>query len=488
MPRVAGAGSRNLLLVSLLTLAGCGHAPPSSQKLLADSIRQQELGDFNAALKLAETGERSADDKDLRILFRLRRAEILLLRGKSTEARSLIPNDSPAGSEAACRARMITGWAAFLGGDMQQARVQLDEAYLNATALQNPALTARIEIRRAAVFTDSGEIAAAEASIGRALDIARQSQDELLEATALGNRGMMRLSASRFDEAIPFFERSIRLRERMGAPNARALSLLNLGYCYYRLGDFDKALELYQAARRILTELNRVADVQAVLGNIGNIHLHRKDYKTAQVYYFEALALAREVHDPTWIARWCSNLATLLIESGDYSGAKRYNNEAQAIGAKLAPSQTLRGPELNSAALASARGNYPEAIARYTSVIATEPHSPAQILDAHAGLGRTYLAMGRAEKAGAAFQETTSLLEQFRDKLSKEDYKLSYLSGLIHFHQEYVELLMSQQKTEKALEVVEASRARLLSANLGSPAGAAFRDAAAQSGASILTF
>ncbi|HUS07049.1 MAG TPA: CHAT domain-containing protein, partial [Bryobacteraceae bacterium] len=47
---------------------------------------------------------------------------------------------------------------------------------------------------------------------------------------------------------------------------------------------------------------------------------------------------------------------------------------------------------------------------------------------------------------------------------------------------------MSQQKTEKALEVVEASRARLLSANLGSPAGAAFRDAAAQSGASILTF
>ena len=58
-------------------------------------------------------------------------------------------------------------------------------------------------------------------------------------------------------------------------------------------------------------------------------------------------------------------------------------------------------------------------------------------------------------------------MEDRRALLKKDEFKLSFLSARIRIHQDYIDFLMSHGKNEKALEIAEASQARVLQGRLG---------------------
>src|SRR5207245_1544231 len=72
-----------------------------------------------------------------------------------------------------------------------------------------------------------------------------------------------------------------------------------------------------------------------------------------------------------------------------------------------------------------------------------------------------------------------------RSDLLKTDYKLSFLSHLIAFYHQYVDALVVQGRVERALEVADSSRGRVLAERQGVAApptakAAAFRGIARQ--------
>ena len=76
--------------------------------------------------------------------------------------------------------------------------------------------------------------------------------------------------------------------------------------------------------------------------------------------------------------------------------------------------------------------------------------------------------------------------------LLKTEYKLSFLTRLIRFYQDYVDALVDQGKIETALEIADSSRGRVLAERQGVPAparakAATFRRMAAQSNAVLLS-
>ena len=85
------------------------------------------------------------------------------------------------------------------------------------------------------------------------------------------------------------------------------------------------------------------------------------------------------------------------------------------------------------------------------------------------------------------------MIERTRSDLLKTDYKLSYLSNLIQFYREYVEALIDQGAIERALEVADSSRGRVLAERqrIASPlrvSVANFRAAARDSGRVLLFY
>jgi CHAT domain-containing protein len=103
--------------------------------------------------------------------------------------------------------------------------------------------------------------------------------------------------------------------------------------------------------------------------------------------------------------------------------------------------------------------------------------------------------MARNDAAFAArhFEAALNVIERTRSDLLKTDYKLSYLTQLISFYRAYVDVLVDQDLAERALEIADSSRGRVLAERQGGkpPArvrAASFRALAGQTGNAFLFY
>jgi CHAT domain-containing protein len=92
---------------------------------------------------------------------------------------------------------------------------------------------------------------------------------------------------------------------------------------------------------------------------------------------------------------------------------------------------------------------------------------PAVEWMAHEGLARLAAAAGEPVEAAREFEAAVQTVEQTRSALLRADYRISFASRLITFYRGYVEFLMDQGQVERALEVADASRARVLAERQG---------------------
>ena len=91
---------------------------------------------------------------------------------------------------------------------------------------------------------------------------------------------------------------------------------------------------------------------------------------------------------------------------------------------------------------------------------------PSILWQTHARLAAIYAVRGDFAQADASYAKALSVIEANRTDQLKPDYKITFLSNLIRFYQDYVTLLMQHGDTEKALEIADASRASVLTEGL----------------------
>ncbi len=101
-------------------------------------------------------------------------------------------------------------------------------------------------------------------------------------------------------------------------------------------------------------------------------------------------------------------------------------------------------------------------------------------------------ALDQPARASREFEAALNVIETTRAGLLKTDYKLPYLAQLISFYQGYVEMLVQQGQGDRALEIADSSRGRILAERQGVEAPrrssvAAFRRLARES-RSVLLF
>ena len=89
------------------------------------------------------------------------------------------------------------------------------------------------------------------------------------------------------------------------------------------------------------------------------------------------------------------------------------------------------------------------------------------IREAEAGLADVYVAANKPNNAEVHFQKAMATIEAARSSVRREDLRLSYLSGVAGFYDNYIDFLVSQRRPEDALQVAEVSRARTLAEGLG---------------------
>jgi tetratricopeptide (TPR) repeat protein len=169
----------------------------------------------------------------------------------------------------------------------------------------------------------------------RSLRLARDLENQSLQASVLNNIANIYEKKDQLDKALSYYEESLRLTidEKEKSPTYN-----NIAIIYYKKGDYRKAVEYFQKAIEIDERYGDYHRVSMRKLNLGNTYRKMKDYEKAEKYLLEGLEGVKKVGDKYWEAYGYKYLGWLYRDKGDKKTAKDYLTRAynlyKSIGAE----------------------------------------------------------------------------------------------------------------------------------------------------------
>jgi CHAT domain-containing protein/Tfp pilus assembly protein PilF len=398
--------------------------------------------------------------------------------------------------ETIARRRLLEGNISSRRGQYKEAHNAFDDAYATASGPWADEIRIWTQLSRALTYSRQGDLDRGEPLLRQALDSAARHDDEgFLEAATLLNLGLFAAKRSRFDEAALFSERVLAIcNRRRNTDMLRSPALANLSLSYSRLGNFDRAL----ANCRQAIDFQRKAGLRSYLiqslGEMGNIYTLSERWDEAIPWFRQAYETAASANAKSDMAIWHSSLASVLALSGRLDEADRVVENALSLRAELKDLQGLAWGWMTKGRIQAARGRNQEALQEFQRVLSSTSDTELA-WDAHAELGSLFDHTGDGPRSRNHYEKALKLIEQTRSDLLRSEFRITFLSRLIRFYQSYVEKLIGDKQDGRALELADATHARVLAERLQSKSGryksisaSGFRRIAQASGAIIVSY
>jgi CHAT domain-containing protein len=496
-------------VLALLVLSSCHRGPSDAdlQRTFDAANLAFRRGELTEAQALSERGVTNAGPQGDSVWswrFRLLRGDILISQQNLGEVRALTHAAVPPGASF----DSLRAQQALLDARLMIADRRLDDALslakrVGEIAPQDRQLKFYADMHVGQILFQKGRWDEGEALLTGTARAASEAGDRYYEAFALHQLGMGQLVRNRFDQALAFFERVLAFSD-LSEMNIYAKALNNAGICYSRLGMFERAVDVQRRAIALQAKYPRSAAYEQALGQLGNTYLlqtlgeHgnsqllRTNFEEGMSHLQRAFEVARDAGIPTDATLWAGNLAQAHIDSDQWDEAERYNEEAKRLWTMTRNGNPVYYT-LNSAQIAFGRRQIDVASGLYEQALGAQNAPPAVVWGAHFELAQVALARNDRSRAARHFEAVLNIIEQTRSDLLKTDYKLSYLTHLISFYRAYVYALLQQGLVERALEIADSSRGRVLAERQGGKAparigAAAFRSLARQTGAVFLSY
>ena len=322
-----------------------------------------------------------------------------------------------------------------------------------------------------------------ESVLNAAVVRATETNDRFHQAQALNNLGMGRFVRNRFDEALPWFERILSLTN-LQQLTLYLRALYNAGMCYARLGQFNRAVALQHRAVELYQRRGASRDREHALGQLGITYELQGNAREGLAYLRQAFDVATASSLTDDAALWAGDLALVYTDIDEWKEAQRFNDEARRVRLARGTGRLVYNT-LNDAHIAAGLGKLDEAEKLFLDTLADSKGAPDVVWEAEAGLANVAIAAKRPDRAARHFEAALDTIEKTRSDLLKSDYKLSFLTRLIQFYQAYVDALVDQGQTERALEIADSSRGRVLAERQGGPPPVRARAVASPAGEAV---
>lgn len=456
---------RTVAILAIVSAAACG---PAAERQIDDAFQTARLalwrGDLAHALDVADRGlalVKSTPESGAAWRLRLLRAEILLAKPDLPQALPTLTQPMPDGASfAALRGRReyLVARSQVLQGRLAESLATLDQAARQAPDDRELRLDA--EVLGGQVRMRLGKWDEAESRLTETVAEAVKNGDRYREVLALNNLGMGMLVRNRCDEALQWFERVLSFSD-LDQMLVYSGAMNNAGICYARLGRFDRAVAVQQQAVESHQRRGVATYQEQALGELGSTYLLQNDVERARPYFQQALKIASDIGNDEDAALWAGNLASAALVSGQLDDAERYNEEAKRLN-PASRANRVAWTTLYSGRIAAARGRSDDARRLFEQALASSEGQPRLKWAAHEGLAGIANDAGDKAAARRHFEDALAAIERTRADLLKTDYKLSFLSELIRFYRNYVDMLVDQGAIERALEIADSSRGRVL--------------------------
>ncbi|MBS1858624.1 MAG: CHAT domain-containing protein [Acidobacteria bacterium] len=489
---------RLLVPACVLLLAGCSRTAPEDPRAIYQRVKSDiEAGELQRAAPEAERGRALAAERGDTLLewrFRLQQASLVLFSRGAKECLAVLDGsmpDAPAFAPVAAERLEIKSRALSMLHQQKASDAALEEARQIAEKAHATEVLAKVMSAIGMALENREQHRESDAALLRARDLARSVGSTYLEAGILINLGYNRLQTNRFDEAAGNLEEALRLA---GPQHAAMYSVAqnNLAVAYANLGELDRAIAIGHEAVKRLEHSRATAFLANALGELGRDYVLQGDPRRGAAYMERALKISLDTDSTRNSAWWATDLSDLYCELGDLRRAESLNQ--QAIGMRIANHfPGLYNNELNAARIAAAHGDRGTAERLYRQAMYDGKEIPMVGWEGEEGLGILDIGQGRAAEASRHFEAAVDIVERTRSRLDRTEYKLPFLTRLIGLYRRYVNALLAEGETERALAVADSSRGQVLAERSGGdpvrrlPPGA-FREVARKSGAVLLSY
>jgi CHAT domain-containing protein/Tfp pilus assembly protein PilF len=277
-----------------------------------------------------------------------------------------------------------------------------------------------------------------------------------------------------FAEAEKHYRRTLATFEQR-APHSvgKAYLLNNLGEVAQKRGDLEKAERYARAAETLIGEIDPNTSGQAlILNELASILTDQGKLREAEECLRRSMAVLEKVAPGGQeVASVRQSLGDLACRKGNFQGAEPDYLEALAIREKLAPQGLDTAETLHSlGSVALRRGELARAKSYNEKALAIqEPLAPKSSRQAAtlAALAEISRREGHLDEAASYYERALSSLEGQVGQLGgSNEVQAAFRAKHGDYYRGYIDLLISQNKTEQALDVLERSRARMLLENL----------------------
>jgi CHAT domain-containing protein len=420
--------------------------------------------------------------------FRLLEAEALAAESKNKDLEKLLGDPVP--PLPALRQLEVRRLIDFAG---LRPRNEAAEILRKAgAAVTDPELDIRIRLSQGNLAYKEKD--AGEASFRAALAIADRLGNPYWQGNALSNLSYSFKFQQRYEEALDFGLRALAAAGKAGAPRVAAQAHGNLGSVYGYLGEFELAFEHQGKAAEIFERIGARSNLMTALGELGLLYDRQDQFPKAIASYKRAFEISLDLNSKLTAARLAGNLSLTYLKTKQLDAAEEWNKRAFSLATEIDARDLLPLSERNRALIAFERGRLEDAARICESLLQTNRDQADIRWSVYDLLGEIDVARKRFAKANEEFEAALKIIEGTRSDLSAP-YRITLLSRLIPFYQEYVDALVVQSDDAGALRVVESSRARVLTERMGRelkpeqfPNQAALRQFARSTKSSLLSF
>lgn len=302
-----------------------------------------------------------------------------------------------------------------------------------------------------------------------ALKLSQQTNNQLGEAQAYNDIGILHYDLAEYSKSMSYYKRSLQIRNKLKDTMGVAALYNKLGLVHQNMFKMDSAIFYATKALKIYDEKNRTRYVAVIKNNIANIYKGLRQYKKALNAHIEIAEINKANNDQKALTRSYNNIANAYILLKDTTKSIEFYEKSISLAETHNYKKELAALYNNYGGILQGRGEYQKAIDYINKSLALrkELNDNYGIASSSLHLGGLYLDLKDIQNAknhlylGLALSER-ALINELRldayDKLASYYAYRKNADSVIHYKELFRVLkdtIFSKQVIEEVAEVQE---------------------------------
>lgn len=268
------------------------------------------------------------------------------------------------------------------------------------------------------VYEIIGEYGKALDCCYKVIEKAKVMHNDLYLGKAYNYIGIIKKSQDEFDEAIKYFQNSLKLFHKLNKTDELVKVSNNMAVVYRIKGQYSKALNYLRISEEGIIKIGDSHTLAIVYSNIGNVYTLQMAYDSAIFYYQKSKLYFEKINDKRAIGDVYLNLGNIEYNKNNLDAAIEYYLKSANLYDELGYQIGLSDTYSNIASILLKLKNYAKAEEYYNMSLAIDKklNNESGIAKDLKNLGNIYFSKEEYKKALATFLKSLEIQERLQNK------------------------------------------------------------------------